>query len=150
MPEPFNGPGDFEDYLSQLNAAAYLSGWYRPCSHEYRPEYFSPRLKSNVLHFFSTLSDDHHNDFNFLVDAFQQKYTTNAQILNASLKAAMQQHGQDIATFLCYICTLARRAYRDHSHLLEQIIVTSFIEGQINSALRWELGKLKPDKIDLA
>ena len=26
MPEPFNGAGDFEDYLGQFNTAAYLSG----------------------------------------------------------------------------------------------------------------------------
>ena len=38
MPEPFNGSGDFEDYLSQFNTAAYLSGWYRPCSRDYRPQ----------------------------------------------------------------------------------------------------------------
>ena len=28
IPEPFNGSGDFEDYLGQFNTAAYLSGWY--------------------------------------------------------------------------------------------------------------------------
>ena len=32
MPEPFKGSGDFEDYLGQINTAAFLSGWYRPCS----------------------------------------------------------------------------------------------------------------------
>ena len=40
MPEQFNGSGDFEDYLGQFNAAAYLSGRYRPCSHDYRPQKF--------------------------------------------------------------------------------------------------------------
>ena len=38
MPEPFNGSGDFEDSLGQFNTAAYLSGWYRSCSHDYRPQ----------------------------------------------------------------------------------------------------------------
>ena len=37
MQEPFNGSGDFEDYLGQFNTAAFVSGWYRPCSHDYRP-----------------------------------------------------------------------------------------------------------------
>ena len=74
----------------------------------------------------------------FLVDAFRQNYTTNVEILKARLKAARQQPGQDIATFLSDIRTLSRRAYRDHPHLLEQIVVTSFIEGLNNSTLRWE------------
>ena len=100
MPEPFNGSGDFEDYLGQFNTAAYLSGWYRPCSHDYRPQYFALRLKGNALHFYSTLSEDHQNDFDLLVEAFRQNYTTNVEILKARLKAARQQPGQDIATFL--------------------------------------------------
>ena len=62
----------------------------------------------------------------------------------------MQQIGQDIATFLCDIRTLARRAYRDHPHLLERIVVTSFIEGLNNSTLRWELRKLKTENADHA
>ena len=150
MPEPFNGSGDFDDYLGQFNTAAYLSGWYRPCSYDYRPQFFALRLKGNALHFHSTLSEDHQNDFDFLVEAFRQNYTTNVEILKARLNAARQQPGQDIATFLCDIRTLARRAYRDHPHLLEQIVVTSFIEGLNNSTLRWELRKLKPENADHA
>ena len=139
MSETFKGSGDLEDYLGQFNTAAYLSGWYRPCSHDYRPQYFALRLKGNALHFYSTLSEDHQNDFDILVEAFR------VEILKARLKAARQQPGQDIAKFLCDIRTLARRAYRDHPHLLGQIVVTSFIEGFNNSTLRWELRKLKPE-----
>ena len=150
MPEPFNGSGDFEDYLGKFNTAAYLSGWYRPCSHDYRPQYFALRLKGNALHFYSKLFEDHQNDFDLLVEAFRQNYTTNVEILKARLKAARQQPGQDRATFLCDIRTSARRAYRDHPHLLEQIVVTSFIEGLNNSTLRWELRKLEPENADHA
>ena len=150
MPEPFNGSGDFEDYLGQFNTAAYLFGWYRPCSHDYRPQYFALRLQDNALHFYSTLSEDHQNDFDILVEAFRQNYTTNVEILKARLKAARQPPGQDIATFVCDLRTLARRAYRDHSHSLEQLVVTSFIEGLNNSTLRWELRKFKPENADHA
>ena len=136
MPEPFNGSGDFEDYLGQYNTAAYLSGCYRPCSYYYRPQYFALRLKGNALHFCTTLSEDHQNDFDLLVEALRQNYTTNVEILKVRLKAARQQPGQDIATFLCDIRTLDRRAYRDHAHLLEQIVVTSFIEGLNNSTFK--------------
>ena len=84
------------------------------------------------------------------MEAFRQNYTTNVEILKARLKAASQQHGQDIVTFLCDIRTLAGRAYRDHPHLLEQIVVTSFIEGPNNSTLRWNLRNLKPENADHA
>ena len=150
IPEPFNGSGDFEDYLRQFNTAAYLTGWYRPCSHDYRPQFFALRLKSNALHFLSLPSADHVFDFDLLVDAFRQNYTTNVEILKARLKAARQQPGQDIAAFLCDIPTLAHRAYRDHTHLLEEIVVTSFIEGLNISTLRWDLRKLKPENTDHA
>ena len=150
MPEPFNGSGVFEDYLGQFNTTAYLFGWYRPCSYDYRPQYFALRLKGNVLHFYSTLSEDHRNELNLLVGASGQNYTTNVEISKTRLNAARQQPGQDIATFLCDIRTLARRAYRDHSHLLQQIVVTSFIEGLNNSTLRSELRTLKPESADHA
>ena len=150
MPEPFNGSGNFEDYLGQFNTAAYMSGWHRPCSHDYRPQYFALRLKGNALHFYSPLPEDHDDDFNLLVEAFRQNYTTNVEILKVRLKAARQQPGQDIATFMCDIRTLARRAYRDHPHLLKQIVVTSFIEGLNNSTRRWGMRKLKPENADHA
>ena len=79
-----------------------------------------------------------------LVDAFQQNYTTNVNVLKARLKAARQQPNQDISAFLCNIRTLARRAYRAFPHLEEQIVLTSFIEGLSDATLRWELRKSKP------
>ena len=148
MPELFNGSGDFEYHLAQFNTAAYLSGGYRPCSQDYRPQYNALRLKVNALHSFSTLSEDHHNEFDLLVDAFRQNFTTNVENLKARLKAARQPPGQDVAKFLCDIRTLVRRAFRDHPHSLEQTVVTSFIEGLNNSTLRWELRKLKPENAD--
>ena len=46
--------------------------------------------------------------------------------------------------------TLARRAYRAFPHLIEQIVLTSFIEGLSDSTLRWELRKSKPATADEA
>ena len=75
------------------------------------------------------------------MDAFRQNYTTNVEILQARLKAARQQTGQNIVTFQFDIRTLARCAYRDHPHLLKQIVVTSFNDGLNNSTPRWEFKK---------
>ena len=143
MPESFTGSGDFEDYLQQFNTAALLSGWFSP-SHDNRPHYFAHRLRRNAVHFYTTLSAAQQTDFNLLVDAFRQNYTTNVDILKARLKAARQQPNQDISAFLCEIRTLARRAYRAFPHLVEQIILTSFIEGLSDAMLRWELRNSKP------
>ena len=148
MPEAFNGSGDFEDYLQQFNTCAQLSGWYQSRGDDLRPQYFALRLKGNALHFFSTLNYDQQNSFAELVEAFRQNYTTNVDILKARLKAAKQQPGQDIATFLCDVRTLDRRAYRDHPDLIEQTVLTSFIEGLSNSTLRWELRKARPYSAD--
>ena len=149
MPDSFTGSGDFEDYLHQFNTAAMLSGWHSS-RHDNRPQYFALRLRDNALHFYTTLSPEQQNDFDLLVDAFRQNYTTNVDILKARLKAAKQQPSQDIATFLCDIRTLARRAYRAHPHLIDQIVLTSFIEGLQSSTLRWELRKTKPSTADEA
>ena len=147
MPESFTGSGDFEDYLQQFNTAALLSGWFSP-THDNRPHYFALRLRGNALHFYTTLSAAQQTDFNLLVDAFRQNYTTNVDILKARLKAARQQPNQDISAFLCDIRTLARRAYRAFPHLVEQIVLTSFIEGLSDATLRWELRKSKPATAD--
>ena len=77
MPEPFNGSGDYEDYLGQFNTVAYLSRLYCSWSHDYRPQYFALRLDGNALYFFSTLPKKHQKHFNFLVEAFRQNYTKN-------------------------------------------------------------------------
>ena len=136
MPESFTGSGDFEDYLQQFNTAAFLSGWYST-THDNRPHYFALRLRQNALHFFTTLSVAQQTDLTLLVDAFRQNYTTNVDILKARLKAARQQPNQDIASFLCGVRTLARRAYRAFPHLIEQIVLNMAIE--LNSFL--ELAK---------
>ena len=49
---------------------------------------------------------------------------------------------------MCGIRTLARRAYRAFPHLVEQIVLTSFIEGLSDATLRWELRKSKPATAD--
>ena len=89
-------------------------------------------------------------DFTLLVDAFGQNYTTNVDILKARLKAARQQPNKDISSFLCDVQTLARRAYRAFPHLIEQIVLTSFIEELSDSTLRWELRNSKPATADEA
>ena len=95
------------------------------------------------------MSPHQQNEFD-LVDAFRQNYTTNVDILKARLKAAKQQPSQDIATILCDIRSLARRAYRAHRHLIDQIVLTSFIERLQSSTLRWEMRKTKPSTADEA
>ena len=145
MPESFSGSGDFEDYLQQYNTAALLSSWLSP-AHDNRPHYFALRLRGNALHYYTTLSEAQQTDFNLLVDAFRQNYTTNVVILKARLKTARQQPNQDISAFLCDIRTHARRAYRAFSRLAEQIVLTSFIEG--DATLRWEFRKSKPATAD--
>ena len=144
MSENFTRSGDFEDYLQQFNTAALLSVWFSP-AHDNRPHYFAPRLRGNALHFYTTLSAAQQTDFNFLVDAFRQNYTTNVDILKARLKAARQQSNQDISAFLCDIRTLSYRAF---PHLVEPIVLTSFIEGLSDATLRWELRKSKPATAD--
>ena len=149
MLESFTGSGDFEDYLQQFNTAAFLSGWFST-THDNRPHYFALRLRQNALHFFTILSVAQQTDFTLLVDGFCQNYTTNVDILKTRLKAARQQPNQDIASFLCEVRTLARRAYRAFPHFMEQIVLTSFIEGLSDSTLRSELRKSKPATADEA
>ena len=149
MPESFTGKGDFEDYLQQFNTAALLSGWYST-AHDNRPHYFALRLRDNALHFYTTLSAAQQTNFDQLIDAFRQNYTTNGDILKARLKAAKQQPNQDISAFLCDVRTLARRAYRDTPGLIDPMVMTCFIEGLKDKTLRWELRKAKPATADQA
>ena len=142
MPESFTGKGKFEDYLQQFNTAALLSGWYSN-AHDNRPHCFALRLSENALHFYTTLSASQQTNFDLLVDAFRQNYTTNGDILKARLKAAKQQPNQDNSSFLCDVRTLARRAYRCHLALIEPVVLTCFIEGLSDKMLRWELRKAK-------
>ena len=149
MPESFNGSGDFEDYLQQFNTSAMLAGGLSP-GHDHRPQYFALRLRDNALHFYTTLSPEQQDDYDLLVDAFQQNYTTNVDILKTRMKAAKQQPEQETANFLCDLRTLARRAYRDSPHLIDQIVLTSFVEGLNSPTLRWELRKAKPRTVEEA
>ena len=143
MPESFNGSGDFEDYIQQFNTAAMLAGWLSP-RHDHRQQFFALRLRDNALHFYTILSPEQQDDYDLLGDAFRQNYTTNVDILKARPKAAKEQPKQEIANFLCDLRTLARRAYRASPHLIDQIVLTSFVEGLKSPALRWELRKAKP------
>ena len=147
MPESFTGTSDFEEYLQQFNTAALLSGWHSN-THDNRPHYFALRLKENALHFYTTLLFEQQTNFDLLIEAFRQNYTTNGDILKARLKAAKQQPKQDIAAFLCDVRTLARRAYRDFPEMIDPMVLTTFVEGLSDKTLRWELRKAKPQIAD--
>ena len=84
------------------------------------------------------------------MDAFRQNYTTNVGILKARLKAAKQQPEQEIANFLCDLRTFARRAYRASPHMIDRIVLTSFVEGLKSPTLRWKLKKPKPGTVEEA
>ena len=88
------------------------------------------------------------NSFDELVEAFRQNYTTNVDNLKARLKAS--KHQPDMISPLCDVRALARRAYCNHPDLIEQTILTSFIEGLNNSTLRWEQRKARPYSADAA
>ena len=138
MPESITGSGDFEDYRQQFYIGAFLYGWFSPTLNK-RPQYFVLRLRGKALHFYTTLSAAQQTDFNYLVDALRRNYTMNVDILKARLKAAQQQPNQDISAFWCDIRTVALRAYRALPHLVEQIVLISFIKGLSAATLRWEL-----------
>ena len=148
-PEAFTGEGDFEDYLKQFTTAAILSGW-QTATTDNRPNYFALRLERNALHFYTTLTVAQQQNFDQLVAVFRTTYTTNIEVLKAKLKTARQQPNQTIAAFLCDIRTLASRVYRGQSHIEEQMVLTSFIEGLNDAQLRWELRKSKPASPDAA
>ena len=149
MPESFNGSGDFEQNLQQCNTAAMLAGWLSP-RQDHRPQYFALRLRDNALHFYTTLSPEQQADYDLLVDAFRQNYTTNVDILKARLKTAKQQPKQGIANFLHDLRTLAYRAYRASPYLIDQIVLTSFVEALKSPTLRWELRKAKHRTVEEA
>ena len=109
-PEVFNGEGDFWDYLLQFTTTARLSGW-QTATTENRPYYFALRLKGNALHFYTTLTVAKQQNFDPLVAAFYNTYTTNVDILQAKHKTARHQPSKRIDAFLCDVRTLARRVY---------------------------------------
>ena len=126
-----------------------LAVWLSP-RHYHRPQYFTLRLRDFALQFYTTLSPEQQDDYDLLVDAFWQNYTTNVDILKAHLKAAKQQPEQEIANFLCDLRTLARRANRASPHLIDQIVLKSFVEGLKSPTFRWELRKAKPRTVEEA
>ena len=134
MSESFTSSGEFEDSIQQFK--------------HNRPHYFALRLQGNSLQFYTTLSSAQQADFSLLVDAFRQNYTMNVDILNGKLKAAQQQPNQDFSAFLCDIRALKPRAYRALPHLVEPIVLASFIEGLNASTRRWDLRKSKPVTAD--
>ena len=150
MPESLDGSGDFEDYLQQFNTAAMLAGWLSP-RHDLRPQYFALRLRDNDTETnYTTLSPEQQANYELLVDAFGQNYTTIVDISEARLKTAKQQPEQEIANFLCKLRTLARRADRASPYLIDQIVLTSFVEGLKSPTLHWELRNAKPITVEEA
>ena len=139
MPALFDRFEDFDVYLSRFNAAAYLSRWCFPGSYDYRPHYLSLPLKGKGLYFVSPISEEHHHDFDLLVDAFCQNYLPNVETSETRSKATKQEPRQDITNFICDIRTLKRGAYSNHPHVFEKMAVSIFIKGLNSSTFRWEL-----------
>ena len=70
--------------------------------------------------------------------------TKNNEVPQAEVETARQQPIQTIGAFLCDVRTLARRVYRGHPVIEEQMLLTSFIEGFQDAQLRWKHRKSKP------
>ena len=126
MPEAFTGERNFEENLQQLTTAARVSEWRTATN---RACYFALRLKGKALHLYKTLTVAEQQNFDQLVEAFRNKYTTHVEVLEAKLKATRQQPNQTIAAFFCDVGTLARRIYGGQPLIEEQMVLTGFIES---------------------
>ena len=147
MPKGFTGDGNFENYLQQFTTAARLSRW-QTATTDNRPCYSALRLEGNSPHFYTTLTAAQQS-FDQLVTAFRTTYTTNVEVPKAKPEADRQQPNRTIAAFLCDVRTLARRVYRGQV-FIEEMVLTSFIEGLHNAQHRWEHRKSKPTSPDAA
>ena len=132
-----------------FTTAARLSGW-QTATTDNRPNYFALGLKGNALHFYTTLTVAQQQNFDQLVAAFRNTYTTNVEVLKAKLKAARPQPNQTIVAFLWNVQTPARRVYGGQPLIKEQMVLTNFIEVLHDAQLRWELRKSKPASPDAA
>ena len=144
MPENFTGSSDLRIIYSNLTLLPhFLVDFLQPVTTGHI--FFALRLRGNALNFYTALPTAQQIDFNLSADALRQNYTTNVDILKARLK---EQPNQDVSAFLCDIGTLARRAYRAFPHLVEQIVLTSFIEGLSDATLRCKIRNSKPATAD--
>ena len=126
-----------------------LAGRLSP-GHDHRPQNFALRLREFLSPFYNTLSPEQQVDFDLVVEPSRQNYITNVDNLKACLKAAKKQPEQEIAIFLSDLRTLARRPYRASPHLIDQIVITSFVEGLKSPTLRWEVRIAKPRTLEEA
>ena len=134
----FTAGGVFEYQLQGITKAARFSRW-QIATTDNRPFCFALRFEGNTLLFYTTLTVAQQKHFDQLVATFRATFVTNAEVLQAKLKAAKQQPDQTISAFLCDVGTLGKEVYRAQPAFEEQMVLTSFIEGLHDPQLRWEL-----------
>ena len=82
---------DFEDFVTQFNSDASLSGWENHPSGDLRPQFFSARLSGDGFSFYRSLTQAQQTNIHRLFHAFRTQYAPNQDVLKAKVKALHQQ-----------------------------------------------------------
>ena len=168
LPEPFNGSGDIQAYVTQFELLSSLQNW---CKKAYesdgttprtdasgnqiyidkRHQVFPLRLRGSAIEFYQSLDDATKADYKELKKQFLRQYQEPPEFFRSSLSKRVQGETEKVSEFLAELKLLAAKAYPGGSpDVQSHIVLQAFIDGLYNANVRVELRKQKPANIEAA
>ena len=168
LPEPFNGNGDIQAYVTQFELLSSLQYW---CKKAYesdgttprtdasgnqiyidkRHQVFPLRLRGSAIEFYQSLDAATKGDYKELKKQFLRQYQEPPEFFRSSLSKRVQGETEKVSEFLAELKLLAAKAYPGGSpDVQSHIVLQAFIDGLYNANVRVELRKQKPANIEAA
>lgn len=167
LPEPFDGTGDIQAYVTQFELLSSLQNWLakakntdgtdrvdgsgNPIYIDQRHQIFPLRLRGSAIEFFRSLDPAVQGDYKQLRKEFLRQYQEPPEFFRSSLAKRVQGESEKITEFLSELKLLASKAYPlESADVRNHLVLQTFIEGIHNVNVRVELRKLKTNSIEAA
>ena len=165
LPEPFNGTGVIQAYITQFELLSSLQNWLKkalntdgtdrvdasgnPIYIDKRHQVFPLRLKGSAIEFYQSLDAATKGDYKELRKQFLRQYQEPPEFFRSSLAKRVQGESEKVSEFLADLKLLASKAYpAGGDDVRNHIVLQKFIDGLNNMHVRVELRKLKPASIE--
>ena len=147
-PDPFDGSGNFDDYLENFELCAVLNNWDRRTKSFMLPVL----LKGSARDFFVAQDDDVKYDYERLTSVLKSRFgcgSKHQQYWLGKFEARVRQ-GESTAKLADQILLLARRAYpsMDYDHL-QQVCMQQFFKS-LDNEMKWRIIDRKCETLDKA
>ena len=149
MPDPYDGRGNLDDYISHFELCKDLNGW----NNETAARFLASKFRGNPLQMYTDMSGSEKRSLDSIYAQLRSRFdpNNNADVYRVELRMRRQKHNESLSDLAGAILRLVNNAYPKASYeQREEFAKDSFINALSNGEVRVQIRRGHPKTLEEA